>query len=64
MLQAIKTRDYPVVQGGVIIVALCFSVINLLVDILYAYIDPRIKAQYKVAKRRGSLSTAKGGTTV
>ncbi|WP_026476352.1 nickel ABC transporter permease [Alkaliphilus transvaalensis] len=47
MIQAIRQRDYPVVQGGVLFIALSFSLVNLLVDILYAFIDPRIKAQYK-----------------
>ena len=52
MLAAIKTRDYPVIQGGVIIIAMAFSVINLIVDILYAFIDPRIKAQYRTSKKK------------
>ena len=47
MVESIKARDYPMVQGGVLFVAVAFSVVNLLVDLLYAYIDPRIKAQYK-----------------
>lgn len=47
MVESIKARDYPMVQGGVLFVAIAFSVVNLLVDLLYAYIDPRIKAQYK-----------------
>ncbi|MDR1741040.1 MAG: ABC transporter permease [Synergistaceae bacterium] len=47
MVESIKARDYPVVQGGVLFVAAAFSVVNLLVDLLYAYIDPRIKAQYR-----------------
>ncbi|HCL78389.1 MAG TPA: peptide ABC transporter permease [Synergistaceae bacterium] len=47
MVDAIKTRDYPMVQGGVLFVAVAFSIVNLLVDLLYAYIDPRIKAQYR-----------------
>ena len=47
MVDSIKARDYPMVQGGVLFVAIAFSVVNLLVDLLYAYIDPRIKAQYK-----------------
>ncbi|NJO43502.1 MAG: ABC transporter permease [Cyanobacteria bacterium CRU_2_1] len=41
----ILTRDYPVVQGGVVFVAIVFVLINLLVDISYAFLDPRI--QYK-----------------
>jgi peptide/nickel transport system permease protein len=47
MVESIKMRDYPVVQGGVLFVAVAFSLVNLFVDLLYAYIDPRIKAQYK-----------------
>lgn len=40
---AIYNRDYPLIQGVVLIVSLIFILINLLVDILYAYIDPRIR---------------------
>lgn len=47
LVDAIKSKDTPLVMGGVIVLTVTFSVINLLVDILYAYIDPRIKAQYK-----------------
>ncbi|MFY9312086.1 MAG: ABC transporter permease [Tepidanaerobacteraceae bacterium] len=47
MVDAIKARNYPVVQGGVLLIALSLSIVNLVVDILYAYIDPRIKSQYK-----------------
>lgn len=42
-LNAIVQRDYPIVQGVVLIIALMFVITNLLVDILYAWIDPRIK---------------------
>jgi peptide/nickel transport system permease protein len=41
-LQAIFQRDYPVVQGVVLVVALLFVLTNLLVDVLYAWLDPRI----------------------
>lgn len=47
MVESIKARDYPMVQGAVLFVAVAFSVVNLFVDLLYAWIDPRIKAQYK-----------------
>ena len=47
MVDAIKMRDYPVVQGGVLFIAVAFCIVNLLVDILYSYIDPRIKSQYR-----------------
>jgi peptide/nickel transport system permease protein len=39
----ILARDYPVVQGGVITVAIAFVLINLLVDLSYAVFDPRIQ---------------------
>ncbi|SES95954.1 peptide/nickel transport system permease protein [Natronincola peptidivorans] len=47
MVDAISSKNYPVVQGGVLFIALTFSVVNLFVDILYAFLDPRIKSQYK-----------------
>lgn len=52
MTDAIVARDYPVVMGGVLILGLIFSVIMLLVDIVYAFVDPRIKAQYKGRGRK------------
>lgn len=42
LYSAISVRDFPVVQGGVLIVASAFVLINLVVDLLYAWIDPRI----------------------
>ena len=47
MVECIQRRDYSLIQGGVLFIAIVFSFVNLLVDILYAYIDPRIKSQYK-----------------
>ena len=40
---AIFNRDYPVLQGGVLFVAVVFVLVNLLVDISYAIINPRIR---------------------
>ena len=42
IIQAVNARDYPAVQGSVIFVALLIAIVNLSVDIAYAYIDPRI----------------------
>jgi peptide/nickel transport system permease protein len=42
----IKFKDVPAVLGGIIVYAILFSVIILLVDISYAFVDPRIKARY------------------
>lgn len=43
IVQAIETKDFPVVQAGVAVVAAIFVAINLLVDLLYTLIDPRIR---------------------
>ncbi len=43
LYNAVLARDYPIVQGGTLLVAATFSVINLLVDILYALINPKIR---------------------
>ncbi len=42
LVNAITARDYPVVQGIVLVFAAMFALVNLLVDLLYAYVDPRI----------------------
>jgi ABC-type dipeptide/oligopeptide/nickel transport system permease component len=42
-ITAILQRDYPVVQGCVLLVAVVFVLINLLVDVLYGWLDPRIR---------------------
>lgn len=43
IFEAINYRDYPVIQSGILVVAFIFVIINLVVDLLYKYIDPRIK---------------------
>jgi ABC-type dipeptide/oligopeptide/nickel transport system permease component len=43
LYNAIAVRDFPVVQGGVLVVATAFVLINLLVDLTYAWVDPRIR---------------------
>ena len=45
MLNALFSRDYPLVRGGVLLMATVFIFVNLAVDILYAYLDPRIRYQ-------------------
>ena len=54
LVNGINQRDYPVVRGTVVVLALLFSIVMLAVDLCYAYIDPRIKAQYEgQQKKRG-----------
>jgi peptide/nickel transport system permease protein len=43
LVDAIYARDYPIVQGVTLMIALIFVVVNLTVDILYALVDPRIR---------------------
>ena len=47
LINAINNRDYNAVQGSVLYIAFTFYVVMLLVDLVYAYVDPRIKAQYE-----------------
>lgn len=47
MLDAINARNWPSVQGGIILLALAFSIIMLVMDLLYAAIDPRLKSEFK-----------------
>lgn len=47
MVDSIRKKDTPMVLASVIFISVTFSFVNLFVDVLYAYIDPRIKSQYK-----------------
>lgn len=49
MVDSINSKDIPMVMGATIFLAIMFSVVNLLVDLVYAFIDPRIKSQYSKA---------------
>ena len=43
MVQGILARDVPLVQGAVLVIACTFVLVNLAVDVCYAYLDPRIR---------------------
>jgi peptide/nickel transport system permease protein len=43
LIQAISTRDYPLIQGCILVILVLYVGINVMVDVLYAYIDPRIE---------------------
>lgn len=58
---AISQRNMPVVLGTTVMVAAIFCVINLIVDILYAFIDPRIRSQYSVKKVKKAKENTTGG---
>lgn len=52
IISAVNSRDYPVVQIGSIFLAAIFSLCMVIVDVMYAAVDPRIKAQYQNIGRR------------
>ncbi len=43
VVQSISRRDYPVIQGAVMVIAMTYVIVNLIVDLLYVYIDPRVR---------------------
>jgi ABC-type dipeptide/oligopeptide/nickel transport system permease component len=43
LIEGIYARDYPIVQGAVLLIAVTYVFINLIVDIVYKWLDPRIK---------------------
>jgi peptide/nickel transport system permease protein len=43
VVQSISRRDYPVIQGAVMVIAMTYVIVNLVVDLLYVYIDPRVR---------------------
>ena len=47
MVDSIKSKDIPMVLGSVVFMAVMFSIGNLTLDIIYAFVDPRIKSLYK-----------------
>lgn len=56
MMSAVTNKDYPMIQGTVLVISVFVCVINLLVDIIYGLVDPRIRAQYLSAgkhKKKG-----------
>ena len=42
-VQAIDARDYPLLQGCILVTTLCYVLVNLLTDLLYAAADPRVR---------------------
>jgi peptide/nickel transport system permease protein len=55
IMTGLSNRDYPVIQSGILIISTMFAVIILLVDIIFALVDPRIRSQYvgKGKRKRG-----------
>ena len=49
-MDRINYKDEPVIIAGTILIAVCFTLVMLIVDIAYAFIDPRIRAKYTKAR--------------
>ena len=54
MVKAVNNRDYPAVQGSILLLSVVFSIMMLITDLVMASVDPRIKAQFagRVAKKK------------
>ena len=57
-LSALTSRDYPAVQGSVLFIAVLYSVIMLIVDLVFAFVDPRIKSQYSSKRKKSRAPKA------
>ncbi|MGC2090430.1 MAG: ABC transporter permease, partial [Candidatus Acidiferrales bacterium] len=44
-VQAIEARDYPLLQGCILVIAISYVLVNLLTDMVYAFADPRVRLQ-------------------
>lgn len=55
LLKGINNRDYPIVLGVVLVLSACVCMANLVIDLCYAFVDPRIRAQYESPKRKRKL---------
>jgi peptide/nickel transport system permease protein len=58
LITSINQRDYPCVEGCIIYIAFCFSFMMLITDLIYAFVDPRIKASY-LSRKRGKTDEDK-----
>lgn len=59
MMTAIQNRDFPAINGCVVVISVCVGLVNILVDVIYAYLDPRIKAKYEGGKGKKRKASAK-----
>lgn len=58
LVNGINSRDYPVVEGAILYIAFIFAIIMLITDLVYAFVDPRIKAQYVSQKKAKTAKAA------
>ena len=61
LMQGINSRDYPIICGCVLVISLSVCVMNLIVDLVYAFIDPRVRSQYSSRPKAAVRTGGKGG---
>ena len=61
IMTGLNNRDYPVIQGGILIISTMFAIVILIVDIVFALVDPRIRSQY--ARKRREKQVGKSTQT-
>ena len=64
LIDGINNLDYPVVQGTVLVIAFMNVLIMLLVDIIYSFVDPRLKSLYRTGKKKKSVAAKEIGKQV
>ena len=57
-LSALQSRNYPVIQGSVLILSMLFAIVLLLIDLAFAFVDPRIRSQYAKKRKKVERSAA------
>ena len=60
LVDSLNARDYAAVQGCVLLIAFVSAILNLIVDIIYTFIDPRMKTMYETSKGGSAHSKKKG----
>ena len=58
LMTAINGKNYPVIQGIVLFLSVSISLMNLVVDLVYGFVDPRIMAQYSGGKKKKAKAVA------
>lgn len=61
IVRSVNNRDYPAVQGSILLLSIVFCLIMLLTDLTMAFVDPRIKAQFASGKRRTIKESKRDG---
>jgi peptide/nickel transport system permease protein len=51
-ISALQNRDYPVIQGSVLIMSTILALVLLIVDVIFAIVDPRIRSQYSGRRKK------------